>query len=227
MKSEPISREMFRKLCPDCKKPDDYTHWLNECLVRYQITSPLCVAAVMGQCMHESSRFTRFEENLNYKWQVLMMKWPRHFTEAAAKRYGRIDGPNKTVIQKANPAMIANIAYENRMGNGPRASGDGYAYRGRGVIQLTGKTAYARFAHFACEPDLLQTPDRVAAEPELAVLSAVWFWSINELNRFCVGSIKHAALTKAINGSSDPTQNHLAERVKYSEYALSLIQSAR
>jgi putative chitinase len=95
-----------------------------------------------------------------------------------------------------NPEKIANKVYGNRMGNGPESSGDGYKYCGRGLIQLTGKDNYKAFSDFVNIPDIMEDPSMVEG-PELAVLSAGWFWHKNKLNDKA-GDVK--AVTKTING---------------------------
>ena len=105
---------------------------------QFNITNPLEQAHLLGQCAHESMNFTRLVENLNYSAEGLLATFPNRFTTEAANAYGR------TAEHAANPLQIANIAYNGRMGNAPN-SDDGYNFRGRGFIQLTGRDNYTRF----------------------------------------------------------------------------------
>ena len=183
-------------------------HWyeaLNEILPEYEITTPQRVAAFMAQCAHESGGFRALKENLNYKAPSLRKIFPKYFPDdATANHYASL--PNK---QEA----IANRIYANRMGNGDEASGDGFRYCGRGLIQLTGKENYTWFAAS------LDIPVEEAAEYlqtfEGAVQSACWFWETNNLNQWAdKGDI--LTLTKRINGGTIG----LEDRIKHYNHAL-------
>jgi putative chitinase len=180
-------------------------HWceaLNKILPDYDIDTPQRVAAFIAQAAHESGGFTALHENLNYRPETLRKVFPRYFPDdATAQRYAH------------NPEMIANKVYANRMGNGPEESGDGFAYCGRGLIQLTGKQNYQAFA------DSIQTP--VEQIPEFlqtfegAVQSACWFWENNNLNQYADnGDI--LTMTKRINGGTIG----LEDRQKHYNHAL-------
>ncbi len=158
---------------------------INETLEKFNITTQEQVAGFLAQCSHESAGFTAVKENLNYSAEALRRVFPKYFpTDEIAQQYHR------------NPEKIANKVYGNRMGNGDEASGDGYKYCGRGLIQLTGKNNYQAFSKAVDIPDIMEDPSMVEG-PELAVLSAGWFWHTNNLNAKA-SDIK--ALTKAING---------------------------
>lgn len=183
-------------------------HWyeaLSEILPEYDITTPQRVAAFVAQCAHESDGFKALKENLNYKAATLRKIFPKYFPDdAIANCYAGL--PNK---QEA----IANKVYANRMGNGDEASGDGFRYCGRGLIQLTGKDNYSWFAAS------LEIPVEEAAEYlqtfEGAVQSACWFWETNNLNTQAdAGDIK--SMTKKINGG----YIGLEDRIKHYEHAL-------
>lgn len=183
-------------------------HWyeaLNEILPEYEITTPQRVAAFMAQCAHESGGFRALKENLNYRAPSLRKIFPKYFPDdATANHYASL--PNK---QEA----IANRIYANRMGNGDEASGDGFRYCGRGLIQLTGKENYTWFAAS------LDIPVEEAAEYlqtfEGAVQSACWFWETNNLNQWAdKGDI--LTLTKRINGGTIG----LEDRIKHYNHAL-------
>lgn len=171
---------------------------LNEYLPRYGINSSTEVATFLAQMGHESVGFKRLVENLNYSVEGLANTWPRHFRNretyrpnALAQRYGR------SYHRQANRQMIANIAYGNRMGNGDVESGDGYRYRGRGIIMLTGKYNYQKFSDHIGQ-DFVLHPDRVK-DPEYALLSACWFWRQNNLDRVD-DDLSQMAETRIING---------------------------
>lgn len=198
-----------REQVADIIKGNPYIdHWyaaLNEILPEYEITTPQRVAAFMAQCAHESGGFRALKENLNYKAPSLRKIFPKYFPDdATANHYASL--PNK---QEA----IANRIYANRMGNGDEASGDGFRYCGRGLIQLTGKENYTWFAAS------LDIPVEEAAEYlqtfEGAVQSACWFWETNNLNQWAdKGDI--LTLTKRINGGTIG----LEDRIKHYNHAL-------
>ena len=159
---------------------------LNKVLPKYEINTPVRIAAFMAQCGHESADFTTLKENLNYGAKGLRGTWPKRFPDdATAAKYER------------KPEMIANKVYSDRMGNGPEASGDGWKYRGRGAIQLTGHDNYTAFAK-----DIGKTVDEAIVYLETlegAIESACWFWKKNGLN--AVVDTKDMKLaTKKING---------------------------
>lgn len=135
----------------------------------YSITTSLRQAAFLAQASHESGGFSRLEENLNYGSAGLLLTFPKHFNQAQAETYAH------------HQDMIANRAYADRMGNGPEGSGDGWRYRGRGILQLTGKDAY-RDCGKAIGMDLLSKPE-LLAQPLGASHSAGWEWSSRDLNK--------------------------------------------
>lgn len=170
-------------------KPDAAVDWLRpiqSACERFEINTPLRIAAFLAQCAHESGGFTRLVENLNYSAEALMRVWPKRFpTMEIAMRYHR------------QPEKIANSVYASRMGNGPEASGEGWKYRGRGLKQLTGKTNYAACGH-ALGVDLVANPD-LLLNPEFAALSAGWFWKTNHCSSLAEAR-EFELLTKRING---------------------------
>lgn len=203
-----ISKEQLSELLPGNENLDDWLASLNSILPDYEIDTPLRVAAFIAQCAHESGNFTRLEENLNYRWQTLRKVFPKYFpTDAIAQDYA--SRPNKK-------EAIANRAYGNRMGNGPEESGDGYRFRGRGLIQLTGRSNYTAFA------ESLEIPVEEAAEYlstfDGAVQSACWFWEKNGLNKLA-DKKDIVGLTKRINGGT----NGLEERTENYHHALKVL----
>ena len=154
---------------------------------RFEISEPQQIAMFLAQAAHESGKFKATSENLNYSKEGLHGTWPKRFpTVADAEPYHR------------QPEKIANKVYADRMGNGDEASGDGFKYRGRGFIQLTGKSNYQSFSNAINRPEIMDTPDLVA-EPELAALSAAWFWNEHKLNAIASDV---TAVTKIINGGT-------------------------
>ena len=157
-------------------------------LPRYEITTVERVAAFLAQCGHESADFTVLKENLNYSAEGLSKVFPKRFpTVAAAQPYNR------------NPEKIANKIYSDRMGNGPEASGDGFKFRGRGAIQLTGKENYSKFA--ASLGMDLTAAVAYCETLEGAIESACWFWTTNKLNALA-DATDIVGLTKRINGGT-------------------------
>ena len=176
---------------------------LNANLPTYEINTVERVSAFIAQCAHESGGFKRLKENLNYKWESLRRVFPKYFpTDELAQEYAH------------KQEQIANRVYGGRMGNGDESSGDGFRYCGRGLIQLTGKNNYTKFAesiHMAVEevPTLLETYDG-------AVKSACWFWHTNNINQWAdVGDI--VTMTKRINGGViglEDRQKHYAHALE-------------
>ncbi len=161
---------------------------LSAVLPQYEINTVDRVAAFLAQCGHESADFTVLRENLNYSAKGLHATWPTRFiSEDAAVPYNR------------NPEAIANKVYSSRLGNGDEASGDGWLYRGRGAIQLTGKANYETFA-----TSLGRTLEETVAYTETlegAVESAAFFWNRNNLNALA-DERNITAMTKKINGGT-------------------------
>lgn len=200
-----LTQEQLRQFIPKNPYISQWHNALSQLLPDYEINTPQRIAAFLAQCGHESGGFVFLRENLNYRAESLMRVWPRHFpTLEIAKQYER------------QPEKIANRAYANRMGNGDEASGDGWRFAGKGLIQLTGKTNYTWFAAS------LEISVEEAAEYLLtfegAAQSACWFWETNNLNRFAdVGDIK--GMTRVINGGFIG----LEDRVKHYEHALHIM----
>lgn len=164
-----ITATQLKTILPQCKQPEVWAAALIPAFEKYAITSKPRIAAFLGQTGHESGQFNILQENLYYSAARLMKVWPKRFpTLAIAQQYEK------------NPTRLANHVYANRIGNGPESSGDGYKYRGRGLIQLTGRSNYASAAQ-ALGIDLLNNPDRLI-EPPVAALSAAWFWASRGLN---------------------------------------------
>ncbi|HBO2143061.1 TPA: glycoside hydrolase family 19 protein [Pseudomonas aeruginosa] len=180
---------------------------LNAAMGRFGITSPVRVVAFLAQVGHESSQLTRLVENLNYSAQGLAATWP--------SRYRGADGrPNALALNLAShPEAIANNTYANRNGNGDESSGDGWRFRGRGLLQITGRKNY-RAAGAGLGQPLEQEPE-LLEQPEFAALSAAWWWASHGLNDLADRG-EFAAITRRINGGTNGQAERLAlwERAK-------------
>ena len=165
-----LTKEHLQEILPNNPNIDGWYDALVKLLPEYEINSPQRVAAFLAQCAHESGGFKALKENLNYKAESLCKVFPKYFRDMA------------TATQYANQQeKIANRVYGNRMGNGDEASGDGYRYCGRGLIQLTGKDNYTAFAE-SIETPVEELPEYLSTF-EGAVQSACWFWETNNLNQ--------------------------------------------
>jgi len=199
-----LTKGQLQQLLPKNPYLDHWFHALEQLLPDYEINTPKRMAAFLAQCAHESGNFIATKENLNYRPESLVKLFGKYFDLPTAQKYCAL--PNK---QEA----IANRIYANRMGNGNEASGDGYRYCGRGLIQVTGKSNYTDFA------DSLQITPEEAAEYmhtfEGAAQSACWFWESRNLNGYADrGDIK--GMTKVINGG----YIGLEDRISHFEHAL-------
>jgi putative chitinase len=203
-----LTKDQLKKLLPKNPYIDYWYNALSQLLPDYEINTPQRIAAFIAQCAHESGNFMILQENLNYRPVTLRKIFPKYFpTDAMANDY--CSRPNK---QEA----IANKVYANRMGNGDEASGDGYRYRGRGLIQLTGKDNYTFFAG-SLGISVEEAADYMATF-EGACQSACFFWETNKLNQWAdKGDI--VTLTKRINGGTIG----LDDRIKHYEHALHVL----
>ena len=177
--------------------PDNVIAQIPEVVTKFGIDTPLKLAHFLAQCGHESGGFRVVSENLNYSAQGLRNIFPKYFPGNLSESYAR------------NPQKIANKVYGGRMGNGPEPTGEGFKFRGRGYIQLTGKDNYTAFGR-AIGEDIVNNPDLVATKYPL--LSAAWFFSKNCLRR--VTDDSNAAVTnvtRCVNGGTIG----LADRLKH------------
>jgi putative chitinase len=174
----------------------------------YYKLSPNRAAHFFAQTAHESGGFKAFSENLNYGAKGLRGIFGKYFpTDALARAYER------------QPQKIANRVYANRMGNGDEASGEGWLFRGRGSLQLTGKFNFKAFSDYIGRPDVMANPDLVATE--LAFESALWFFDKNKLWSICDKGINDAAilaLTKRINGGTHGLDDRKLKTKKYAAW---------
>jgi putative chitinase len=201
-----ITVEQFTHMFPKNKNAQAWTAALVEVLPTYQIDTPERIASFLAQCGHESAGFTVLQENLNYSAEGLNKIFHKYFpTLESAQPYAR------------KPEMIANRVYASRMGNGDEHSGEGYKFRGRGPIQLTGKDNYAACSDFLFQDDtLLQNPDMLL-DPEYALHSACWFWWKNDLNTYA-DNADLVTMTKRINGGTIG----LDDRIKHYNEAMEI-----
>jgi putative chitinase len=189
--------------------PDAVIAQIPEVMDKFQINTPLRLCHFLAQCGHESGNFKAVNENLNYGAKGLRGIFPKYFpTDALAAEYER------------KPEKIANKIYGGRMGNGPEATGEGYKYRGRGFIQLTGKDNYSAFDKVVAE-DITSNPDLVATKYPL--LSAAWFWNSRKLNEIADKGATDAevtAITKKVNGGTIG----LEDRIKHFKEFYNLVK---
>jgi len=204
-----ITLELLQALCPKTKQTvlAQYVDALNDVAEYYDMyDNPRRVAGFLAQVAHESGGFNFVKENLNYGAKGLMTTFKKYFpSEELAKQYER------------QPEKIANRVYANRMANGDESSGDGYRFCGRGLIQLTGRANYTKFAQ-----DLgisIEETVQYLETPAGAVSSAGWFWDNNNLNQYC-DSDDFVTLTKRINGGTIG----LEDRQHHYHLAIQLLQ---
>ena len=184
-----LDEKTIKILLPGNSKATEWQDVINEVLPKYKIDSKLRLAAFFSQTGHESNSFQVLTENLNYSQSALRRVFKKYFpTDEKALDYAR------------QPEKIANLVYANRMGNGPEDSGDGWHYRGRGCLQVTGKNNYFKFAHDMLTDPMyvISCPDNVATDKEIALKSAVWYWNNNGLNEYA-DSGDFMSLSKVIN----------------------------
>ena len=200
-----ITNDQLHKLCdPIQDHVNEYYPALVAAMTKYNITTNKQIASFLGQVIVESDFFRAVHENLNYSAARLVQVWPARFNAQNAATYAH------------NPEAIANHAYANKYGNGDEHSGDGFRYRGRGLIQITFKANYQEAAK-----SFNKTVEETAVymeTPEGACMSAAWFWDKHKLNTLAE-TLDVAAITKIINGGS----NGLAYRTKYTTIAVALL----
>jgi len=165
-----------------------YVGKLNLCMLLHDIDTEIRTSHFIAQLLHESGKLRYTRENMNYSESALLTVFSKYFNADRARQYAR------------NPKKIGNRVYADRMGNGNETSGDGYRYRGRGLIQLTGKNNYRDFSEWVGDSKILANPDLVS--DEYAVESATFYWDVNRLNRIAdKNDVK--LLTRAINGGTN------------------------
>lgn len=173
---------------------EDYFYYFEKYCEKYEINNALRLAHFLAQINHESYDMRVIEENLNYSAKRLLQVFPKYFKTL-----------DETKMYEYRPEKIANRVYANRMGNGDEASGDGYKYRGRGLIMLTGKNNYSNFSKWLGIGDMLiKKPDLVIENKEYTVLTAFYYWTTRNLNNLITENKEQfdvcKKITKVING---------------------------
>ena len=180
---------------------------LKAAMAYYKMT-PERAAHFFAQTAHESGNFKAFAENLNYGASGLTTTFKKYFSTT-----------EKALLYERKPEKIANLVYGNRMGNGDEASGDGFKFRGRGALQLTGKDNYKVFSEYLKKPEIMTNPDLVATE--YAFESAIFFFDRNKLWDICDKGVNKdtiLALTKRINGGTHGLADREEKTLKYYGY---------
>ena len=202
----PVTVEQLKAIMPNTRHAEDFFRPLNNAMEHVEINTPLRTAMFLAQIAHESQELNRVLENLNYGAPGLLATFKGRFTPAQANDYAR------------QPERIANRAYADKLGNGNEASGDGWRYRGRGLIQVTGKDNYADCAR-TLNIDLVASPAFLET-PEFAAQSAAWYWRKRDINEPAdAGDVKEA--TKRINAKL----LGLAERTEFFTRAKQILRA--
>lgn len=201
----PINAQQLLQILPNAGPVAGvFVSALNDAMARFKIDTRLRVAAFLAQVGHESGQLRTLVENLNYSAEGLIRTWPKRFNLLTATSAAR------------KPEQIANIVYASRLGNGPAVTGDGWKYRGRGLIQVTGWVNYQACGS-ALSLDLLTKPE-LLEQPIYAALSAAWFWSSNGLSELADAG-RFEAITRKVNGGL----NGQADRLAIYERALKVL----
>ncbi len=191
-----ITREQLLLAVPSTNRErvDEFVKVFNEWSDKFGITTPLRTAHFLAQCWHESGALKAIEENMNYSASRLLQVFPGYFNSGNVYLYAR------------KPEKIANRVYANRMGNGSEGSGDGWRYRGRGVIGITGYSNYKDYAVSGfCVGDLMSHPEWLSKSPG-AYKSAMWFWWKYKLNTYADRDDVRG-VTKRVNGGYNGLDN--------------------
>lgn len=201
-----ITREQIMSAVPttDGQRVDDFVRVFNEWNDKFGISTPLRVAHFLAQCWHECNELKALEENMNYSEIRLLQVFPKYFSKSNAYLYAY------------RPEKIANRVYANRMGNGSEGSGDGWRYRGRGMIGITGFANYKAYAFSGfCVGDLMRHPEWLAKSPG-AYKSAMWFWWKNKLNTLADRDYVKS-VTQRINGGYNGLESRKEYLAKFKE----------
>lgn len=190
-----ITRNQLAACMPKCKDPDGWVDVLDEQLFTIGAVEPWQVASFIAQTGHESMDYNVLEENLNYSADGLRRIFGKYFRTVNPDLYAR------------QPKKIASRVYANRMGNGDESTGDGWRFRGRGILQVTGRDNYEKCSEYLFNDRivLLDDPDMLT-EKEFAMKSAIWYWDINKLKHVTDFTL----LTKKINGGTHGLEDRVA-----------------
>jgi putative chitinase len=193
-----ITLQQFSSVFPNAVDADQWVAAFQDNFDDYQINTPERIAAFISQCGVETGGWRFFEENLNYSAQRMQQVWPKIFTPELAQKCDH------------NPELVANYAYANRIGNGGPETGDGWRFRGRGPIHLTGRSNYTKFATdtFDSPDQILDNPDLVADDKDVSLKSALWFWTVNNLNDLADGK-QITQLSRRVNGGDNGLQQRI------------------
>jgi len=208
-----LSSSQLAAIMPACPDAESWTPALNAAMQQFEITTTERMAAFLAQLAHESGQMKRLTENLNYSAQRLMQVWPARFPTLG-----------KAQLYERNPEKLANYVYAKRLGNGDETSGDGWHFRGRGLIQLTGRGNYRSAAQGIGQP--LEEQPELLEQPGAAALSAAWFWKSHGLNELADDqnddndTDDFKTITKRINGGTVG----LKERMAFWEKAKTVLQ---
>lgn len=197
---------MLKKL--SSKIPVQVLSELESVIREFDISNPFRLSHFLAQCAHESGNFKHVRENLNYSAEGLVKVFPKYFSKETALWYAR------------KPEAIANVVYGGRMGNGDKNSGDGFKYRGRGFLQLTGKVNYQAFANHIVDTNIMIDSDLVATKYPLT--SAAWFFETKKLWKICDEGL-HADVVKKVTYRVNGGYNGLADRLSKTEVLSNLI----
>ncbi|NVN89270.1 MAG: glycoside hydrolase family 19 protein [Desulfuromonadales bacterium] len=207
-----LTEQQLSSIMPACPDPATWTTALNSAMTHFDITGSQRMAAFLAQVAHESGQLSKLSENLNYSAKRLTQVWPNRFPTL-----------EKALPYEKNPEKLANRVYADRLGNGNENSGDGWRFRGRGLIQLTGRGNY-RAAGQGTGLPLEQQPE-LLSQPDAAALSAAWFWKSHGLNELADNQSNEddnedfRTITKRINGGTVGLQ----ERISFWEQAKTVL----
>lgn len=198
-----FNAEVLAQMLPNNQQTAEWFYYMDQILPDYGITTAPRIAAFMAQCAHESAQFTVLKENLNYSTEGLCRVFPKYF-------------PNTELAQAYahKPEQIANKIYGGRMSNGAEATGDGWRFHGRGIVQITGRDNYTRCSQDLYGDDtLLQNPDKLT-DKDGAIYSACWFWFGRDLNTLAdAGDMLN--ITKKINGGTIGLEDRMSHYNAY------------
>jgi putative chitinase len=180
------------------KIPLEVINELGGVIKQFNITNSFRLTHFLAQVAHESGNFKHLRENLNYSAEGLIKVFPKYFSKETALWYAR------------KPEAIANLVYGNRMGNGDKNSGDGWRFRGRGYIMITGKTNYKAFSNHIGDANIMINPDLIATKYPLT--SAAWFFDKNKLWKICDEGV-HQDVVKKVSYRVNGGYNGLADRL--------------
>lgn len=200
-----ITEQKLGKILNRCSNPKMWAEALNDILPHYHIENVTQTAMFIAQTGHESAHYNVLKENLNYSANALRKVFKKYFpNDEFAAQYAR------------QPEKIANRVYANRMGNGNEQSGDGWLYRGRGIIQITGKNNYRNCSMYLFDDERLLEDPGLLMEPDYAIKSACWYWLANQLHTYG-NDVK--TVTRIINGG----YNGLPEREELFDKAIKVL----